>query len=129
MEIENIINRILFFQITDIQNHSFTGMDYGPILEPNIPATTASAPPAGDYDKYEMLWWAQLAWTTAFSLMLIVAIGGNIIVIWIVTGQFIKSFFKNYISPRIVIVFFIYYFHNCGTYICYLNSKNISLTY
>lgn len=36
---------------------------------------------------YELPWWQKLAWSVVFSLMLIVAIGGNIIVIWIVLGK------------------------------------------
>lgn len=67
-------------------------MDYGPIYDESTSTITTTRPPSKLVDKYEMIWWAQLAWTTAFSLMLIIAIGGNTIVIWIVIGEFLCYF-------------------------------------
>jgi hypothetical protein len=35
-----------------------------------------------------MTWWQQLGWSAVFAIMLVVAIGGNTIVMWIVLGEF-----------------------------------------
>jgi hypothetical protein len=34
-----------------------------------------------------MAWWQQLGWSALFALMLLVATGGNAIVLWIVLGE------------------------------------------
>jgi hypothetical protein len=34
-----------------------------------------------------MCWWQQLGWSAVFAIMLVVAIGGNTIVMWIVLGE------------------------------------------
>jgi hypothetical protein len=39
----------------------------------------------------QMSWWQQLGWSAVFAIMLVVAIGGNTIVMWIVLGEL--SFF------------------------------------
>lgn len=36
---------------------------------------------------YLLPWWQQLTWTLAFGAMLLVAVGGNAIVMWIVIGE------------------------------------------
>lgn len=36
---------------------------------------------------YLLPWWQQLTWTLAFGAMLIIAVGGNAIVMWIVIGE------------------------------------------
>ncbi|XP_065156594.1 tachykinin-like peptides receptor 86C isoform X1 [Atheta coriaria] len=38
-------------------------------------------------DNLTMVWWVQLAWASVFVLMILVAIGGNCIVMWIVIGH------------------------------------------
>lgn len=37
-----------------------------------------------DSNQFELSWWHQLAWTVLFVPMIMVATGGNLIVIWIV---------------------------------------------
>lgn len=36
---------------------------------------------------YLLPWWQQLTWTLAFGAMLLIAVGGNAIVMWIVIGK------------------------------------------
>lgn len=43
-------------------------------------------PPPADR-PYLLPWWQQLTWTLAFGAMLLVAVGGNAIVMWIVIGE------------------------------------------
>lgn len=43
-------------------------------------------PPPTDR-PYLLPWWQQLTWTLAFGAMLLVAVGGNAIVMWIVIGE------------------------------------------
>ena len=43
-------------------------------------------PPPSDR-PYLLPWWQQLTWTLAFGAMLLVAVGGNAIVMWIVIGE------------------------------------------
>ncbi|KAG8320083.1 hypothetical protein J6590_076934 [Homalodisca vitripennis] len=38
--------------------------------------------------RLQMSWFLQIAWSLLFAFMLVVAIGGNIIVIWIVIGTY-----------------------------------------
>lgn len=37
--------------------------------------------------RYDMVWWQKLVWTSVFAVMLLVATGGNTIVMWIVLGE------------------------------------------
>ena len=39
-------------------------------------------------NPYEMVWWQKLMWTAIFASMLVVATGGNTIVMWIVLGEY-----------------------------------------
>ena len=36
---------------------------------------------------YDLVWWQKLVWTVVFASMLVVATGGNTIVMWIVLGK------------------------------------------
>jgi hypothetical protein len=36
---------------------------------------------------YDLAWWQKLVWTVVFASMLLVATGGNAIVMWIVLGK------------------------------------------
>ncbi|KAK6626734.1 hypothetical protein RUM44_009211 [Polyplax serrata] len=51
---------------------------------------------------YDLIWWQKLVWTTAFAVMILIATGGNIIVMWIVLGkQFIYLFsFQHGLQPE-----------------------------
>jgi len=40
------------------------------------------------HNPYEMVWWQKLVWTVIFASMLLVATGGNTIVMWIVLGEY-----------------------------------------
>lgn len=62
---------------------SFEGLDYGPLF----PAAIPSKPPSKPGDYLSMPWWVQMAWTVVFTSMIVVAIGGNCIVMWIVVGE------------------------------------------
>ncbi|CAG9769271.1 unnamed protein product [Ceutorhynchus assimilis] len=61
-------------------NKSFEGLDYGPLTEGSAAKGSNSDLPA----------WIQAAWFTVFATMIFIATGGNCIVIWIVTGTFVK---------------------------------------
>jgi hypothetical protein len=37
---------------------------------------------------YDLVWWQKLVWTVVFASMLVVATGGNTIVMWIVLGKY-----------------------------------------
>lgn len=37
---------------------------------------------------YDLAWWQKLVWTIVFAVMLLIATGGNTIVMWIVLGKF-----------------------------------------
>jgi tachykinin-like receptor len=37
---------------------------------------------------YDLVWWQKLVWTVVFAAMLVVATGGNTIVMWIVLGEY-----------------------------------------
>ncbi|EEB16930.1 class A rhodopsin-like G-protein coupled receptor GPRtak2, putative [Pediculus humanus corporis] len=43
---------------------------------------------------FDLIWWQKLIWTSVFAVMLLVATGGNIIVMWIVLGKFTCTFFS-----------------------------------
>ena len=72
---------------------------------------------------FDLIWWQKLIWTSVFALMLLVATGGNIIVMWIVLGKFTCTFFSynnnnnNNVSRvfvkrgRLIIMFFFSYLH------------------
>lgn len=62
-------------------NESFIGLDYGPLFP--IP----SQPSIDTEDNLSMSWWIKLIWFAIFIIMVLVAIGGNCIVIWIVIGK------------------------------------------
>jgi hypothetical protein len=50
--------------------------------------TTVAPPPRRrSSTPYYLAWWQQLAWSTVFAVMVIVAVGGNSIVMWIVLGE------------------------------------------
>jgi hypothetical protein len=46
-----------------------------------------------------MAWWQQLGWTALFALMLLVATGGNAIVLWIVLGELLSCYLSAFLSP------------------------------
>jgi tachykinin-like receptor len=45
---------------------------------------------------YDLAWWQKLVWTVVFAAMLVVATGGNTIVMWIVLGK--QCMFYTYLS-------------------------------
>jgi hypothetical protein len=50
--------------------------------------TTVAPPPRRrSSTPYYLAWWQQLAWSTVFAVMVIVAVGGNSIVMWSVLGE------------------------------------------
>ncbi|RWS30272.1 G protein-coupled receptor-like protein [Leptotrombidium deliense] len=49
--------------------------------ETTVPSNSTSEP------DYSMQWWQTLIWTFFFGLMVIIATGGNLIVIWIVLSS------------------------------------------
>lgn len=63
-------------------NSTFEGLDYGPLFPVAIP----SKPPKAE-DNLSMPLWVQLSWTVVFTSMIVVAMGGNCIVMWIVIGE------------------------------------------
>lgn len=69
-----------------------------------LEAATATPSPTGKRraggSGGSMAWWQQLAWTLLFSLMLILAIGGNAIVMWIVLGEFMLILYLLTILAR-----------------------------
>jgi hypothetical protein len=41
---------------------------------------------------YDLVWWQKLVWAVVFGAMLVVATGGNTIVMWIVLGKQNRSY-------------------------------------
>lgn len=41
----------------------------------------------GQQRPFDLPWWQKLSWSTVFAVILLVATGGNIIVMWIVLGM------------------------------------------
>lgn len=41
---------------------------------------------------FDLPWWQKLVWSLVYAIILMVATGGNIIVMWIVLGMFISLF-------------------------------------
>ena len=42
----------------------------------------------GQQRPFDLSWWQKLSWSMVFALMLVIATGGNIIVMWIVLGTY-----------------------------------------
>lgn len=62
------------------------GMRLAQCLDRNTPADR----------PYLLPWWQQLTWTLAFGSMLVVAVGGNAVVMWIVIGRSCSLTQRNY---------------------------------
>jgi len=62
-------------------------------------------------NPYEMVWWQKLVWTVIFASMLVVATGGNTIVMWIVLGKY--NIYKLVSASNIEK--FLVWCHNCLT--------------
>ncbi|GLH01178.1 Tachykinin-like peptides receptor 86C [Gryllus bimaculatus] len=60
---------------------------FGPGAAAAAAAADAAAGHASASRPYALPWWQKLAWTLVFGAMLLVATGGNIIVMWIVLGH------------------------------------------
>ncbi|KAK9871422.1 hypothetical protein WA026_011671 [Henosepilachna vigintioctopunctata] len=82
---ENAFSSPAFF----LSNNTFEGFDYGPLQtlqgetsSPFIPTAVTTA--WTSTDQGGMSSFVKLAWTFVFAAMIIVACGGNCIVIWIV---------------------------------------------
>lgn len=54
---------------------------------------------------YLLAWWQQALWLLAFGLMLFVAIGGNALVMWIVTGESASAWLLLYFIKQYVFYF------------------------
>lgn len=53
----------------------------------------------GQQKPFDLPWWEKLSWALIFSAMLLVAIGGNAIVMWIVLGeQLISTYIYIFIN-------------------------------
>ena len=46
--------------------------------------------------RYGLPWWAMTIWGLVFGILIMVAVSGNLIVIWIVLGKAITMDFFNY---------------------------------
>lgn len=46
---------------------------------------------AGKQRPFDLEWWQKLSWSAVFAVILTVATGGNIIVMWIVLGMFLYT--------------------------------------
>lgn len=63
------------------QERAMNGSDFG---GPNSTSNGTDGAAWPDSNQFELPWWHQLAWTVLFVPMIMVATGGNLIVIWIV---------------------------------------------
>jgi hypothetical protein len=57
-----------------------------------------------------MAWWQQLGWSALFALMLLVATGGNTIVLWIVLGELPSCLSLSSFSSVILLSFLFPFF-------------------
>lgn len=57
-----------------------------------------------------MVWWQQLVWSALFALMLLVATGGNAIVLWIVLGELPSAVLSPPLSSfsSVILHFFVF---------------------
>ena len=81
---------------------------------------------------YSMKFWLRITWDLLFFLIIFVAIVGNLLVLWIVTGNswFIFSGFKLFFPIRFFYIYtndiFYILIHN---YVCYFMSKTKKLNF
>ncbi|KAF0765276.1 tachykinin-like peptides receptor 99D, partial [Aphis craccivora] len=64
-----------------VSERAMNGSDFG---GPNLTDNGTDGVVWPDSNQFELPWWHQLAWTVLFVPMIMVATGGNLIVIWIV---------------------------------------------
>ncbi|KAF0310589.1 Substance-K receptor [Amphibalanus amphitrite] len=53
----------------------------------NTYGNTTNSTCGGDFNQFIMPWWRQVVWTLIYIALVIVATGGNLIVIWIVLAH------------------------------------------
>ena len=81
----NAAEKVLELNITNIlitAEGSESFINLSDILDVNCEGFSAQDRP------YLLPWWQQLFWTVAFGSMLIFAIGGNALVMWIIVGEY-----------------------------------------
>ncbi|XP_048521233.1 tachykinin-like peptides receptor 86C isoform X1 [Dendroctonus ponderosae] len=93
-------------------NKTFEGLDYGSLTEANTPSST-------DLPK-----WIQAAWIIVFGCMILVATGGNCIVIWIVMAHRRMRTVTNYFLVNLSIADLLLTLFNCTFNSIYMIQRN-----
>lgn len=79
-------------ELLDILNEVLVRSTKRDILRTNLSDCLSS----GHQRPFDLLWWQKLSWSAAFAIILLIATGGNIIVMWIVLGIYLYFNFKLY---------------------------------
>ncbi|XP_050308448.1 tachykinin-like peptides receptor 86C [Anthonomus grandis grandis] len=97
-----------------VRNRSFQGLDYGPLLE-----GSGSKQSASDFPM-----WIQAAWIVVFGAMIIIATGGNCIVIWIVIAHRRMRTVTNYFLVNLSTADLLLTVFNCTFNSFYMIQRN-----
>ncbi|XP_030754649.1 tachykinin-like peptides receptor 86C [Sitophilus oryzae] len=95
-------------------NKSYEGLDYGPIIEQTLTKESNS----------ELPFWVQAAWTSVFALMILIATGGNCIVIWIVIAHRRMRTVTNYFLVNLSTADLLLTLFNCIFNSIYMIQRN-----
>ncbi|XP_045460020.1 tachykinin-like peptides receptor 86C isoform X1 [Harmonia axyridis] len=109
-------------------NETFEGIDYGP-LQTILPHTMSTAMPTlatiiNSKDNSGMSWWIKSAWTSVFAIMIIVACGGNCIVIWIVIAHRRMRTVTNYFLVNLSTADLLLTLLNCSFNFSYMIQRH-----
>ncbi|XP_057332523.1 tachykinin-like peptides receptor 86C [Microplitis mediator] len=78
----------------------------------------------GQERPFDLPWWQKLSWSCVFAIILVVATGGNIIVMWIVLAHRRMRTVTNYLLVNLSIADLMMSLLNCGfNFIFMLNSS------
>ncbi|XP_078047006.1 tachykinin-like peptides receptor 86C isoform X2 [Augochlora pura] len=73
---------------------------------------------------FDLLWWQKLAWSLVFAVMLLVATGGNIIVMWIVLAHRRMRTVTNYFLVNLSVADLMMSLLNCAFNFTFLLNAN-----
>lgn len=69
-------------ELLNVLNEVFVQSTTRDILRTNLSDCLSS----GNQRPFDLPWWQKLSWSAVFAVILLIATGGNIIVMWIVLG-------------------------------------------
>ncbi|KAL3280390.1 hypothetical protein HHI36_017875 [Cryptolaemus montrouzieri] len=111
-----------------IPNNTFQGIDYGPLqnIQPQTISSTLPTPTATilTEENSGMSQWIKIAWTSVFALMIMVACGGNCIVIWIVIAHRRMRTVTNYFLVNLSMADLLLTLLNCSFNFTYMIQRH-----